>query len=134
MPCLTKVFPPEYRAMHPRSIASSVEPSQDRSIWVTAILFYGVGDVVTTSIGIGMEGLTEMGLLLAFLIEQYDLDVVATFVAAVGVKVAFFGGCYAVWVLLPRPQCVSVPLGLALVGISVTAWNLYHVIYLVQPF
>ncbi|QSG07773.1 putative membrane protein [Halapricum desulfuricans] len=101
---------------------------------MTAILFYGVGDVVTTTVGLGMEGLTEAGPLLAFLIEQYDLDVAATFVAAVGVKAAFLGGCYAVWKRLPRPQCVSVPLGLSLVGIPVTAWNAYHVIYLAQPF
>lgn len=119
--------------MHLRLISPSIELSPERSIWVTAILFYAVGDVVTTSIGVGMEGLTEMGPLLAFLIEQYDLDMVATFAAAVGVKAAFFGGCYVVWVRLPRPQCVSVPLGLALVGMSVTAWNLYHVIYL-APF
>ncbi|QSG16033.1 hypothetical protein [Halapricum desulfuricans] len=120
--------------MHLRLISPSIELSPDRSIWVTAILFYGVGDVVTTSIGVGMEGLTETGPLLAFLIEQYDLDLVATFVAAVGVKAAFLGGCYAVWMRLPRPQCVSVPLGLALVGIPVTAWNLYHVISLARPF
>ncbi|MCU4719609.1 hypothetical protein [Halapricum hydrolyticum] len=120
--------------MHSRLVSPSIEPPPDRSIWMTAILFYGVGDVVTTGIGVRMEGLTEMGPLLAFLIEQYDLDLVATFVAAVGVKAAFFGGCYAVWMRLPRPHCVSVPLGLALVGISVTAWNLYHVIYLAQPF
>jgi len=76
--------------MHLRLIAPSIELSPDRSMWVTAILFYGVGDVVTTSIGVSMEGLTEAGPLLAFLIEQYDLDVVATFVAAVGMKAAFF--------------------------------------------
>ncbi|QSG05377.1 putative membrane protein [Halapricum desulfuricans] len=101
---------------------------------MTAILFYGVGDVVTTTVGLGMEGLTEAGPLLAFLIEQYDLNLVATFVVAVGVKAAFFGCCYVAWLRLPRPQCVSVPLGVALVGISATAWNTYHVIYLARPF
>lgn len=86
--------------------------------WVAAILLFGVGDVVTTSVGLGIGGLSEIGPFTAPLLQQYGLG------AMVGLKLAAFGGFYLLWRTVPRPHCAGVPLGLALLGASVTAWNL----------
>lgn len=88
-------------------------------IWLLAVLFFGVGDVVTTGLGIGMLGVTEAGPVTAPLVRQYGLGVLPV------LKVAVFGAGYLLWKTVPRPHCVGVPLGLTVVGISATGWNLH---------
>lgn len=86
-------------------------------LWGLAILFFGLGDVVSTVIGLNGGQLAEVGPLVAPIIEEYG------FGALVGLKLGTFIICYGLWRLTPRPHRVGVPLGLAVLGILVTAWN-----------
>ena len=87
-------------------------------IWLVALLSFGVGDVVTTGVGLSLDGVREVGPLTEPLVEQFGP------VVMLPVKVATFGGGYLLWKYTPQPHRVGVPLGLALLGVSVTGWNL----------
>lgn len=88
-------------------------------LWVVAIVFFGVGDVVTTSLGLGMDAIYEMGPVTSVLLDQYGpLSILV-------VKIAIFSGFYVVWRLTPRPYRTGVPLGLSIVGVLVVGWNLW---------
>lgn len=90
-------------------------------LWVIACLGFVVGDVVTTGIGLRLIGLAETNPIAAHLFEYSMLGGMAA------LKLAVCGVGYAAWKCVPRPHCIGIPLGLAALGISVTAWNL-HVI------
>lgn len=87
-------------------------------LWLGAVLFFVVGDVVTTSVGLGLGPIVELGPLVAPLIEQYGLA------AMIAIKTALLGACYCLYCCVPRPHDVGVPLGLAVLGVLVTGWNL----------
>ncbi|MFW5963322.1 MAG: hypothetical protein ACOCQM_00555 [Natronomonas sp.] len=107
--------------MSPRSVPTPVGRSEvsHSILWALAVLFFGVGDVVTTSVGLGVEGLFESGPVTSVLVERYGLG------GMVASKTLIFGGCFLCWRVVQRPYRVGVPLGLALLGVSVTGWNLY---------
>lgn len=86
-------------------------------LWGLAIVFFGIGDVVSTVVGLNAGGLAEVGPLVAPIIEAYGL------VALIGLKVATFGICYFIWRVTPHPHRLGVPLGLGTLGLLVTAWN-----------
>lgn len=88
------------------------------ALWGAAILFFGVGDLVTTSIGLQDGQLVEVGPVAAPVIARYGLA------AIIPLKVATFTGCIGFWLWTPRPYNVGVSLGLAVTGILVTGWNL----------
>lgn len=90
-----------------------------RRLWLLAALGFGVGDVVTTSIGLGMAGVVEANPLLLAAVQPLTLW------SMIALKVAVFAGCYAFWKRMPRPHAVGVPLGLALAGFLVTARNVH---------
>ncbi|MEF8822417.1 MAG: hypothetical protein V5A52_09075 [Halovenus sp.] len=94
-------------------------PAMDREqlLWVTAILFFGIGDLVTTSIGIQASHVSETGTLQEPLLRQFGL------VSVPGLKLAVFAGFFACWRLIPRPHNLGVPLALTTVGALVTVWN-----------
>lgn len=96
-------------------------PGVHRAVWLAALLLFGVGDVATTSVGLGIDGITESSPL-APLIVEWGL------VAMVGLKLAVFAGCYLVWARLSRPYDLSAPLGLAVLGAFVTGWNVVIVL------
>lgn len=113
--------------MHPRAaLRPGRLPSQPR-LWLVAVLFYGVGDVVTTSVGLGFDGVVEAGPVTAMIVQQYGL------LSMVALKCAAFGGHYVLWRVIPRPHCEGVPLGLSIVGIAVTLWNLLVVLVVILP-
>lgn len=87
-------------------------------LWAVAILFFGVGDAITTTLGLGMNGIYEMGPISSTLLDRYGL------LSMPVVKIAIFGWFYVVWKLTPRPYRVGVPLGLSIVGVLVVWWNL----------
>lgn len=86
-------------------------------LWILAVAFFGVGDVVTTVVGLTAGHLVEVGPIAAPVIDQYGLG------ALVVLKVAAFGFCYLIWRGTPSPSSVGVPLGLATFGVLVTVWN-----------
>lgn len=87
-------------------------------LWLAAVAFFGVGDVLTTSIGLEVSGVREAGPVTGALIETYGLP------SMVAAKTGIICGCYALWAFAPRPSRVGIPLGLAVLGIAVVWWNL----------
>ncbi|WP_247010537.1 hypothetical protein [Halorientalis litorea] len=85
-------------------------------LWLAAVLFFGVGDVVTTGIGLDLTGVSEIGPLRSVVLRHGVF-------AVVGLKLVTFAACYVLWRAVPRPHAVGVPLGLALLGVPVTGWN-----------
>lgn len=84
---------------------------------MTAILFFGVGDVITTVLGLLLPGVVEMSPLLLQFSEP------AVYGAMLLLKLGVLGGCYLAYLLVPRPHCLGAPLGLASLGFVVTTWN-----------
>lgn len=93
------------------------------TLWLVGGLFYGVGDVLLTWFGLGVVGVVEANPVVASLTEQNALAAMSA------LKAATFGGAYVVWKLVPHPQRVGIPLGLAALGVSVTAWNLHVLVF-----
>lgn len=86
-------------------------------LWLGAVLFFGVGDVVTTAVGLSVPGVVEADPIARPLLREFGLA------ALLALKAAAFGACYLGWAIVPRPYCRGVPLGLAGLGLVVTAWN-----------
>ena len=91
-------------------------------LWAVGVLFFGIGDVVTTYIGLGLDGVSEQHPIGVLLLDQYGL------IAMVGLKLLAFCGFFVLWRYARRPYSLGVPLGLALLGAAITAWNL-HIIW-----
>lgn len=89
----------------------------ERLLWVAAIVLYGVGDAITTGIGLSATGATEIGPVVAPLVDRHGPATL------VGVKAAIFALFYVAWRALWTPARVAVPLALTVVGGAVTAWN-----------
>jgi hypothetical protein len=86
-------------------------------LWVLAVVFFGVGDLVTTMLGLTIGSSAEANPFVAMLVDQYGVLVLLP------LKMAMLGGCYVGWKQLPLPYPIVVPLVLALLGIVVTIWN-----------
>lgn len=89
-----------------------------RKLWVLVLLFFCVGDLATTRVGLSVQGVVEAGPLVAPVVRAYGLA------GMVVVKAATVGLFYGAARLLPDPHAAGVPLGLTLVGVLVTGWNL----------
>lgn len=87
-------------------------------LWGIAVLCFGVGDVVTTSIGLRLTGVFEAHPIALQFFQYSPLG------AMVALKAFIFGGSYALWRWTPEPYRVGVPVGLATLGVAVVAWNL----------
>lgn len=86
--------------------------------WAIALAAFGVGDVVTTVVGIALLGATESAPLAAAVIDSFGLA------ALVVHKAGVFAVAAAVYLVAPRPSRIGIPLGLATLGVAVVAWNL----------
>lgn len=93
-------------------------PAYGPLLWAVAVVFFGIGDAFTTSLGLVSGVVAEGGPLMAPLIEH------AGVYGLVPVKLAALGLAYAAWRAVPGPDAHAIPLGFAVVGIAVTAWNL----------
>lgn len=91
----------------------------DRAVllWGAVVLFFVVGDLVTTAVGLSTDVAREAGPLVGVVIERYGL------LATVPIKLAFVAAFAVVWKVLPERYATGVPLGMAAVGVVVTAWN-----------
>lgn len=87
-------------------------------LWVVAIAFFGVGDVVTTSTGLRMAAVHEAGPVSGVFLDRYGPS------SMIVVKFTLFGGFYTLWKISPRDYRAGVPLGLAILGVCVVWWNL----------
>ncbi|MFB6361955.1 MAG: hypothetical protein ABEH59_11625 [Halobacteriales archaeon] len=91
-------------------------------LWTIAIAFFGVGDLLTTAVGLSFRRTVEAGPLTSIAIDQYGLPIV------VPLKVLTLALAYLLWRQAPAPQRIGVPLGLATLGVLVTFWNLAIVV------
>lgn len=105
---------PSWPADSPRSAAVH--------LWPVAVLGFGVGDIVTTVVGLQLVGVVELNPLVIGLLRVSALGTM------VGLKLLVLCGGYLLWRRLPRTSAVGVPLGLAVLGVVVTAWNLHVVL------
>ncbi len=88
-----------------------------QTVWLLAVLFYGVGDTVTTTIGLRAAQTAEIGPVALPLIERAGIP------GLVALKIVFFAVCYGCWAVTDRPSRVAVPLAIAVAGAGVTLWN-----------
>lgn len=88
-------------------------------LWLYSVVFFGLGDLLTTSLGLGPGGAVEINPVAASVSQQFG------FGAMIALKLATLGGCYAIWQVTPRPHRDGIPLGLASLGVLVTSWNLH---------
>ncbi len=99
--------------------AVSILDAATIELWVIALICFGVGDIVTTMAGLSAGHLVEAGPFVAPFINRFGLA------ALISLKTAAFGISLLLWKFTPRPHAVGVPLGLATLGVLVTAWNAY---------
>lgn len=93
-------------------------PTLKRRLWLVAVAFYGVGDTVTTFVGLQHGQIAEVGPLAASLIGRHSIG------GLLALKLVTFGVAYAVWRTIRTPSRNAIPLALAVVGVVVTLWNL----------
>lgn len=89
--------------------------------WAVAVVFFGVGDLITTGMGLYVypETVIEVGPLATVALETYGPA------AMVPLKLLTLGLGYILWRVVPAPHDVGVPLGLAALGVFVTLRNAY---------
>ena len=87
-------------------------------LWVLAVVLYGVGDTVTTLVGLNSAGVTEGGPVALYALGQGGVP------GFLLLKVGFIGVCFLVWWAVRTPGRVAIPLALVAVGAVVTTWNL----------
>ncbi|WP_460918344.1 hypothetical protein [Salinarchaeum chitinilyticum] len=88
--------------------------------WACTVVFWGIGDIVTTIIGhMFIAGVTEANPVLALLLSKQGILALFT------VKIGFLSVFYGIWRVAPRPYRVGIPIGIATTGIGVTVWNSY---------
>lgn len=87
------------------------------SLWLVAVLGFGIGDTTTTAVGLQVAGVVELNPLPLGFLGGSALGTMVT------LKLVVLCGCYVLWQRLPRPPAVGVPLGLAILGVVVTVWN-----------
>ncbi|MBX0297864.1 DUF5658 family protein [Haloarcula nitratireducens] len=92
--------------------------SSAASVWALAIVLFGLGDILTTGIGLRIGGVVETNPIPRLFFHHSVLGAMGA------LKLAAFGGFYVLWKLVPRPHSLGVPLGLAILGGIVTSWNL----------
>ncbi|MFA1609460.1 hypothetical protein [Halobellus rubicundus] len=85
--------------------------------WQGTIVFFLVGDVVTTLSGYHLHTVVEASPLVAWLINTYGLPLL------VPLKVAVVAGFYGLYRIVPHPHSIGVPLALCMLGFVVTVWN-----------
>ncbi|UWG50537.1 putative membrane protein [Halalkaliarchaeum sp. AArc-CO] len=106
-----------YETSQPEPSAVDVLVANERFLWLVAVVFFGIGDLLTTVAGLHLEQIVETGPLVADVIAVYGVP------AMVALKLAVFAICYGLWRVVPAPHRMGVPLGLAVLGVLVTLWN-----------
>lgn len=94
---------------------------KDKLVWITALIFFVAGDMITTYIGLSLPFIGEAGPIAAPLYASYG------FVSLITLKAVFTGCMYLLWRQIDSLSRIGIPLGLALVGFVVTLWNGYQI-------
>jgi len=98
---------------------ASIEILEEHSVlwWYGAIVFFLVGDILTTLIGLQLRTIVEASPVAAWLINAHGLPMILP------VKLFVVCGFYGFYRLVPRPHSIGIPLGLCALGFVVTVWN-----------
>jgi len=92
-------------------------------LWMLAVLFFGIGDVILTSIGLSLTGVVEAGPLAGPMLREFGFGTMYL------LKGGLFGFTLLMWRLTPDPEAVGIPLGLSVLGILVCIWNTLIILY-----
>ncbi|NGM70254.1 hypothetical protein G6M89_14755 [Natronolimnobius sp. AArcel1] len=84
---------------------------------MVVLAFWVVGDLLTTTIGLQIPGVIEVGPVGRIVVAEFGVLGMILF------KIGFTSLVFAIAERIPEPHHVGVPIGLALVGIVATAWN-----------
>jgi len=95
---------------------------KDKAVWIGVILFFVVGDIATTYIGLSLPFIGEAGPVAAPLYYSYG------FGSLILLKVGFTGFMYLLWRQIGSLSRIGIPLGLATVGLFATVWNGYQIL------
>jgi hypothetical protein len=87
------------------------------TLWLLAVLLYGVGDAATTYVGLRDGTAAEAGPIAVHVIGQGGIA------GLLLLKVVLFAGSFGIWYLVRTPGRVAIPLALAVTGALVTGWN-----------
>ena len=101
-----------------RSVPAPSSRARSHALWGLAVAGFVVGDAATTLAGVSTAGVVETGPVVGPLLRQHGLGIIPL------VKLGTVAAGYAAWRLLPSPHAAGIPLGLALVGVAATGWNL----------
>lgn len=66
-------------------------------LWALGLLFFGLGDFLTTLAGLWITGVVEANPVLAPVLEHGAIVVIG------GLKLLFLVGCFVLWKAIPRP-------------------------------
>lgn len=92
----------------------------DKIWWFSAILFFGVGDILTSYLGLVIiHPIIEVGPVAAVLVHKFNFGL------ATGYKFALLVIFYILYRVVPNPYSIGIPLGLSGLGVVVTAWNIF---------
>lgn len=86
-------------------------------LWLAALATFGVGDLLTTGVGLTHPRIVEAGPVPELVLRQHG------FAGLIALKALVFGALFVLWTRLPGPHRVGVPLAIALVGVVVVVWN-----------
>jgi hypothetical protein len=86
-------------------------------VWGLSVLFYGVGDTVTTAVGLADGAVAEAGPVAVRVVGHAGIG------GLVALKVGFFFASFGLWYVVRTPGRVAIPLALAVAGVLVTGWN-----------
>ncbi|ADB63897.1 hypothetical protein Htur_5009 (plasmid) [Haloterrigena turkmenica DSM 5511] len=92
-------------------------PSLKPTLWILALVLFGVGDLVTT-----IYFIAEFGAVETHPIGGPAIDALG-FWALVPLKALAVGVCYGLYRLAPREYAIGVPIELILLGGYLSVWN-----------
>ncbi len=106
------------------SARTTIDILSERTVflWLLAIVFFGVGDIATTMLGLSYHPVAEAGPIVEIFIHKYGLS------AIIFLKIAAFVIAYLMWRAAPDPHNTGVPLGLSTLGVLVTGWNIIIIV------
>lgn len=91
----------------------------ERWLWVIAVFTYGVGDTVTTLVGLETGTVAEAGPIAGGFIGAYGAP------GFLLLKLCTLALFFVAWYVLRSPSRAAVPLAVAVAGTVISAWNLF---------
>lgn len=109
----------------PPTYSPTIDYLQDLSphLWALSLAFYGLGDLITTIVGLRLGGITEIGPIPALIAHLGPTGFI-------GLKTIALILFVWIWKTVPEPHNIGVPLALATLGVLVTIWNLAVILVL----